>query len=27
MVAFSWDIPERFHIGVDVADRYPNAGR
>jgi len=25
MVAFSWDIPERFNIGVDVADRYPNA--
>src|SRR5882762_2663417 len=25
MVAFSWDIPERFNIGVDVADRYPSA--
>src|SRR6266403_1695948 len=25
MVAFSWDIPDRFNIGVDVADRYPSA--
>src|SRR5467141_334338 len=25
MVAFRWDIPERFNIGVDVADRYPSA--
>src|SRR2546425_10762475 len=25
MVAFRWDIPERFNIGVDVADRFPSA--
>src|SRR5204863_146812 len=25
MVAFRWDIPERFNIGADVADRYPSA--
>src|SRR5204862_8120864 len=25
MVAFRWDIPERFNIGADVADRYPTA--
>jgi acetyl-CoA synthetase len=25
MVAFRWHIPERFNIGVDVADRHPSA--
>jgi acetyl-CoA synthetase len=25
MVAFRWDIPEKFNIGADVADRYPSA--
>src|SRR3982074_429152 len=25
MVAFRWDTPGRFNIGVDVADRFPSA--
>src|SRR5437588_417880 len=25
VVAFRWDIPERFNIGSDVADRHPSA--